>query len=65
MTDLLRKIGFTEEQIIKYTELKEDYGESLDKIRQRYGKSSIISASVMDSDIGIYDKKDTNKDEDW
>jgi hypothetical protein len=37
--------------------------EILDKIRQRYGKNSIISASVMDSDIGIYEKSNSENNE--
>ncbi|MBR2465498.1 MAG: DNA polymerase IV [Clostridia bacterium] len=30
--------------------------ETVDKIRQKYGNKSIISASVIESDIGIYEK---------
>ena len=34
--------------------------ETIDKIRQRYGSASIVTGSVMDSDIGIFV---SNKDE--
>lgn len=36
MTELLSKIGFTEEQCIKYIELKKRYGTMLDSIRDEY-----------------------------
>lgn len=32
--------------------------ETVDKIRQKYGWSSVLSGSVIDSDIGIYDSKE-------
>lgn len=37
--------------------------ETMDKIRQRFGNASIVAASVIESDIGIYDKNpDSEKD---
>ena len=36
---------------------------AVDKIRQKFGSDSIINASFIDSDIGIYDKKTKNKKE--
>ncbi len=35
--------------------------ETMDKIRQKYGNKSILSASVMESDIGIYEHKKENE----
>jgi DNA polymerase-4 len=35
--------------------------ETIDKIRQKYGKNSIVTGSIMDSDIGVYDS-DIKKD---
>ncbi len=34
--------------------------ETMDKIRQKYGNKSILSASVIESDIGIYEKQKEN-----
>ena len=31
--------------------------ETVDKIRQKFGGKSIVNAAIMDSDIGVYDKK--------
>ena len=30
---------------------------ALDKIRQKYGHTSIVNAEFIDSDIGVFDKK--------
>ncbi len=37
--------------------------ESMDKIRQKYGSKSILAASVIESDIGIYEKEKEDEDE--
>ena len=30
---------------------------AIDKIRQKYGNTSIVNAGIIDSDIGIFEKK--------
>ncbi len=46
-----------ESECRSYTENDKKRNEALDKIRQKYGSASIVSGSVIDSDIGIYEKR--------
>ena len=37
---------------------------AVDKIRQKYGTDSIIRASIIENDIGLYSKKQKNEPQD-
>ncbi len=61
----LSKKEYSSEQISMFEENGEDkrkilknIDDALDKIKQKYGNESILSAAIMDSDFGIYNKKD-------
>ena len=60
-TNLVRKessasqISFFDNSNQKTREKSKKRETAVDKIRQKYGRESILSGAVMDSDIGIYD----------
>lgn len=62
-TNLMRRYGtaeqisFFENKIDIKREKSEKIDNAVDKIRQKYGNSSIVNGSIIDSDIGIYNKK--------
>ncbi|MBO7304390.1 MAG: DNA polymerase IV [Clostridia bacterium] len=62
-SNLIRKdshtmqLSFFDDKADKKHEKSEKKENAVDKIRQKYGSDSIIRGSVINSDIGIYDKK--------
>ena len=55
--DLAEQIDMFGESNNEYREKSKKREETIDKIRQKYGFDSIVQGAVMESDIGIYDKK--------
>lgn len=56
-SDLCEQIGFFDDnEDEKKREKIKKREESMDKIRQKYGNKSIVAASIIDSDIGVYDR---------
>ncbi len=47
---------FADEQDVKH-EKNEKIENAIDKIRQKYGNTSIVNAGIIDSDIGVFEKK--------
>ena len=55
---LSTQISFFEDKTNNKHEKSEKKENAVDKIRQKYGSGSIIRGSVINSDLGIYDKKE-------
>lgn len=51
------QISFFDVNTNEKREKSEKRDNAVDKIRQKYGSSSIVNGAIIDSDIGIYDKK--------
>lgn len=51
------QISFFDSNINVKREKSEKRDNAVDKIRQKYGNASIINGAIIDSDIGIYNKK--------
>ena len=51
------QISFFENNSNSKREKSEKIDNVVDKIRQKYGNSSIFNGAIIDSDIGIYNKK--------
>ncbi len=55
---VLEQIGFFDDGIDETKRnISKKREETMDKIRQKYGNKSILTASVIESDIGIYENK--------
>ena len=61
--DIVDQIGFFDEE---ETDSKRDKSkkreQTMDKIRQKYGDKSILNAALIDSDIGLYDRAEGEKE---
>ena len=56
--DLAEQIDIFGDNNSKTREKSKKREETVDKIRQKYGFDSIVQGAIIDSDIGIYEKKD-------